>query len=369
MKPLVSILIPAHNAEAWIADTLKSAIAQTWQRKEIIVVDDGSTDRTAIIAKRFAPKEVAVVCTENQGAAAARNRALELSRGDYIQWLDADDLLAPDKIERQIATLREFDSRRILLSSPWAYFSYRTRRARFVPTPLWQDLSPVEWLLRKMSGNMVFMQTATWLTSRELTETAGPWDARLISDDDGEYFCRVLLASEGTRFVPEGRVFYRVTGTNRWSYVGTSDNKKKDALLLSTKMHIQCLRSLEDSERVRKACLLYLQSKCIDVWPERPDLFAELQGLAVELQGQLEVPRLRWKYAWMKPLLGFGVAKRAQEALPQLKTSLARHWDKAMYKLEAREDVVNHNTTLRAVVKKTDIKKNSDAASSPNKLS
>ena len=107
MKPLVSILIPAYNAEEWIADTIQSAIAQTWPRKEIIVVDDGSRDRTAEVARRFASKEVAVVSTENQGAAAARNHALQLSQGDYIQWLDADDLLAPDKIERQLAALRE----------------------------------------------------------------------------------------------------------------------------------------------------------------------------------------------------------------------------------------------------------------------
>ena len=78
-------------------------------------------------------------------------------------------------------------------------FNYRTKRARFVPTSLWQDLSPVEWLLRKMGENL-HMQTATWLTSRELTEAAGPWDTRLLSDDDGEYFCRVLLASRRNPF-------------------------------------------------------------------------------------------------------------------------------------------------------------------------
>ena len=99
MKPLVSILIPAYNAEETIAYTLQSAIAQIWQRKEIIVVDDGSKDRTAEVARRFASKELAVVSKENQGAAATRNHALRLSQGDYIQWLDADDLLAQDKIE------------------------------------------------------------------------------------------------------------------------------------------------------------------------------------------------------------------------------------------------------------------------------
>ncbi len=156
------------------------------------------------------------------------------------------------------AALREGDGRRILLSSPWASFYYRTRSARFVHNSLCQDLSPVEWLLRKMGENL-HMQTATWLTSRELAEAAGPWDTRQLSDDDGEYFCRVLLASEGTRFVPEAKVFYRITPSNRLSHIGMSD-KKKDAMLLSMKLHIQYLRSLEESERVRKACLTYLQT-------------------------------------------------------------------------------------------------------------
>src|SRR5689334_15167297 len=98
MKPLVSILIPAYNAEQWIPEAIRSACAQSWSRKEIIVVDDGSTDRTLEVARRFASPEVNVVSTSNHGAAAARNHALRLSQGDYIQWLDADDILATDKL-------------------------------------------------------------------------------------------------------------------------------------------------------------------------------------------------------------------------------------------------------------------------------
>jgi glycosyltransferase involved in cell wall biosynthesis len=334
MKPLVSILIPAYNAEEWIADTIQSAVTQTWDRKEIIVVDDGSTDRTVEVARRFASKEVAVVSKKNQGAAATRNHALRLSQGDYIQWLDADDLLALDKIERQLSALRESDSRRILLSSAWAFFNYRTKRARFVSTSLWHDLSPVEWLVRKMGQNL-HMQTATWLTSRKLTEAAGPWDTRLLSDDDGEYFCRVLLASEGTRFAPEARVFYRITQSSRLSRIGASD-RKKDAMVVSMKLHIRYLRSLEDSERVQKACLTYMQNWYHNFYPERPDIIAELQSIAAQLQGHLEEPRLRWKYAWMKPMFGWKAAKWAQVALPELKASYLRHCDKAMYRLEAR---------------------------------
>ena len=333
MKPLVSILIPAYNAQEWIGYTLQSALAQTWSRKEIIVVDDGSTDRTAEIARRFSTKGVLVVSTENRGVSAAENLAYDYSQGDYIQYLDADDLLAPDKIERQLLALPESGAGRVLLSSPWAPFYYRTRGVEFVRNALCQDLSPVEWLLRKMGQNL-HMQTATWLVSRDLAAAAGPWDMRLQHDQDGEYFARVLLASQGTRFVPETGVFYRITASSRVSYIGNSD-KKIDSLLCSMKLQIRYLRSLEDSERVRKACLTYLQNWYHHFYPERTDLVAEAQRLAGELQGRLEEPRLRWKYAWMKPVFGWRTAKSAQMALPQLKASCIRQLARLRYRFES----------------------------------
>ncbi len=334
MKPLVSILIPAYNAERLIGYTLESAVNQTWSRKEIIVVDDGSRDRTAEVARGFASKNVKVVSTENSGLSGAVNNAYRLCQGDYIQELDADDILSPDKIERQLIALQGIGNKRLLASSPWASFYFRTSNARFVRNPLWEDLAPVEWLLRKMGGNL-HMQNATWLVSRELAEAAGPWDATLQYDQDGEYFARVVAASAGTRFVPEGRVFYRVSGSNRISYIGSSD-KKKDSLLRSMKLHIQYLRSLEESERVRGACLTYLQNWYHNFYPNRPDIVAELQTLAGQLQGRLVPPVLSWKYAWIKPILGSKTAKQAETVLPQLKSSLISHWDKAMYRLESR---------------------------------
>jgi glycosyltransferase involved in cell wall biosynthesis len=339
MKPLVSILVPAYNAERWIACTLQSAIAQTWPRKEIIVVNDGSVDGTAEVVSRFASKGVALVSTENQGGSAARNHALRLSQGDYIQWLDADDLMALDKIERQLGALRETDSKRTLLSSSWAPFYYRTRNASFIRNSLCQDLSPVEWLLRKMSDN-VHMQPATWLASRELTEAGGEFDTSLSFDDDGEYFCRLILASDGTRFVPGTGVFYRMAPSNRMSFIGNSD-KKKNSLLRSMKLHIQYLHSLEDSERVRKACLAYLQNWLWVFYTDRPDVVEELQGMAGELKGRLQPPPLGWKYAWVKPILGRKAARWAQASLPIFKESCVRHFDNAMYKLENRLGVEN----------------------------
>jgi glycosyltransferase involved in cell wall biosynthesis len=332
MKPLVSILIPAYNSEKWISYTLRSAIAQTWPRKEIIVVNDGSTDRTADLVRGFASQGVTMISTENRGMCAAQNLAYESSSGDYIQWLDSDDVLAVDKIERQLNALRETDSKRVLLSSHYAQFFYRTHAAKFVHNALCEDLSPVEWLLRKLGQNL-FMQNATWLVSRELTAAAGPWDTRLHFDQDGEYFARVLLASERIRFVTGTGIYYRMSPSNRMSYIGKS-NKKKDSLLLAMKLHIQYLRSLEDSDRVRQACLSYLRVWYDNFYPDRPDIVAEVQKLAAELGGSLEPPRLRWKYAWIRPMLGWDTAKLAQRAIPDMKSTFLRHLDHLIFKLE-----------------------------------
>jgi glycosyltransferase involved in cell wall biosynthesis len=331
LKPLVSILIPAFNAQEWIADTVRSAIAQTWEQKEIIVVDDGSTDNTLAIARRFESECVRVVTQQNQGAAATRNNAFSLGHGDYIQWLDADDLLAPDKIALQ---MEESRGKRMLLSSAWGQFMYRYYRTQFVPTALWCDLSPVEWLLRKMGQNL-HMQTATWLVSRELTEAAGPWNTSLLGDDDGEYFSRVLLKSDGVRFIRGAKVYYRTSGASSLSYIGQSD-RKRVAQLRSMDLHIGYLRSLEDSPRVRTACVQYLQNWMVFFYPDRLDLVEQMQQMAMELGGTLEVPRMSWKYSWIEPIFGQVLANQAQIFLPQLKWSFLRTWDKVLFHLERR---------------------------------
>lgn len=333
-KPLISILIPAFNAERWIADTLRSALAQTWEPKEIIVVDDGSTDRTLEIARKFERVGVRVVTQENKGAAAARNTALSLSCGAYIQWLDADDLLAPDKIAKQIESLKGNLERRVLLSSAFGFFRYRYYRAQFRPTPLWEDLSPIDWLVRKLGQN-IYMQTATWLVSRELTEAAGLWNTTLLADDDGEYFCRVLLASKTVRFVPEAKVYYRAPWVGTLSYVGRS-NRKIEAHWRSIQLHIAYLRSLEDSQRVRAACLRYLQTCFGYFYPERPDIVKQVEQAACDLGGRLMPLQLPWKYSFIRRLFGWDMAKQLQLFIPQVKWWLVKSWDQTLFRLRNR---------------------------------
>jgi glycosyltransferase involved in cell wall biosynthesis len=329
MEPLVSILIPAYNAQNWIADTIRSALAQTWPYIEIIVVDDGSTDYTRAVAQRFESRLVRVVSQRNLGAAAARNLALSLSGGEYIQWLDADDLLERQKIARQMAAMEYCRSTRSLLSSEWGRFWYRTSRAQFVQTALWRDREPAEWLRLKLAMNL-HMQTATWLVSRVLTTAAGPWDTRLLGDDDGEYFCRVLRQSDGVRFVPGSRVFYRSVGPSGLSYIARSGTKM-DAQFRSMQMHIGYLLELEDSCDTRAACVSYLQNWLPNFHPERPDLVEQAERLAGQLGGHLALPRLSWKYAWIETLSGSPMyAKRAQIRLRELKWSVVRRWDRAL---------------------------------------
>ena len=336
LKPLVSILIPAYNAEEWIADTLRSALAQTWENKEIIVVDDGSTDQTLAVARRFESDSVRVVSQPNQGAAVARNAALSLSKGDYIQWLDADDLLAPDKIAKQLEALDRSRGKRMLLSSPYGQFMYRWYRAQFVPSSLWKDQSPTDWLLRKMGENL-FMQTATWLVSRELTEAAGLWDVRLCgNDDDGEYFCRILLASDGVQFVPDARVYYRVFGYDSLSYIGESE-KKRDALWLSMQLHIKYLKSFEDSPRTRAACVDYLQRNLFYFYPDRADVVSQAQEMARDLGGELGVPSLAWWYSCVRAFMGWEPTKRLAGGVRRVRKSMRKKTDKTLFWIDDRK--------------------------------
>ena len=220
MAELVSVLIPAYNAEPYVAETVRSAVEQTWARKEIIVVDDGSRDGTYEVLKRLQSRDVKVVAQENAGAPAARNLALSLAQGDYIQWLDADDLLHPEKVRLQMEDADRGLTARTLLTGAWGKFFLRKDRAQFRPDSLWRDMSARDWMVTRFRDN-VWMNPAVWLVSRRLTELAGPWDPRLAKsgDDDGEYITRVAANADHVRFVADAKSYYRIgtVGSLNWN--------------------------------------------------------------------------------------------------------------------------------------------------------
>ena len=103
-QPLVSVVMPAWNAEATIVEALRSVAAQTYRDLEIIIVDDGSTDATAALAKEFCASDprARTVRRSNGGPAAARNLGIAEARGEWIALIDADDVWHPTKIEKQL---------------------------------------------------------------------------------------------------------------------------------------------------------------------------------------------------------------------------------------------------------------------------
>lgn len=107
--PLVSVIIPAHNAEETLAETLESVRAQTYANLEVLVIDDGSVDGTHELASRIAlgDQRIRVLAQPNAGVAAARNHGIREAKGAYLAFLDADDLWSPEKIEAQVARMRE----------------------------------------------------------------------------------------------------------------------------------------------------------------------------------------------------------------------------------------------------------------------
>ena len=325
MSNLVSILIPAYNAAPWIEETLTSAISQTYPNKEIIVVDDGSSDNTLEIARAFSSKAVNVITQPNKGAAAARNTALRAAQGSYVQFLDADDLLDPNKIAAQLYQVEGGHHSLALLTCAWGRFFVYPERAKFVADFLWRDLSPVDWLITKFTNN-AFMIPAAWLVSRRLIEEAGPWNEDRSPDDDGEYMCRLVAASQSVRFVPQAKCYYRIGNA------GSLSAQKSDVAVRaefgSKLLCIQHLLALEDSGRTRRACVRLLQENLQHYYPERGDLVEQSRSLAQSLGGELMPPRERIHFKLVRRVLGWRTAKRLRGALNDTKLRVRKTIDK-----------------------------------------
>ncbi len=122
----------------------------------------------------------------------------------------------------------------------------------------------------------------------------------MLSDDDGEYFCRVLLNSDGTRFVPDARMYYRAFRYDGLAYVGNSDEKR--IALWRSQLHMKYLLSLENDSRSRAACVTYIQRNLINFYPDKADILKEAEQVATDLSMRLTIPSLSWKYSWIRAL-------------------------------------------------------------------
>jgi len=267
--PLVSVCIPAYNAEKYIAEALDSVLNQTYKNIEIIVCNDGSKDNTAIILEGYFAKGVKVIQQENKGQCAAANAAFYASHGEFIKFFDADDILSPNFIELQVQKIN--GKHDVVASSEWGRF-FKDDKNTFIKNPenVWKDMQPIDWLVDSLSNGQNMMQCALFLIPRKLLKKSGLWDERLSLINDFDFFIRVLLSAQKILFTRDAVLYYR-------SGVESSLSKQKsrkayESAYLSTDLGILKLLQTEDSPRTRKIAADQFQIWLYQFYPNFPDL-------------------------------------------------------------------------------------------------
>lgn len=305
---LVSVIMPALNAEAWIAEAIESCLRQTWRNIEIIVVDNGSSDRTAEIAHGFESSRLRVLDCAHPGASAARNTGMAAASGDFIQFLDADDVLDASKIAIQLKRLANAPINTVA-SGAWSRFSGRPGERTLLPEAVWRDLSPDEFLIESWTGGGM-MPVFGWLTPRGIVEAAGSWNEDLSVNDDGEFFTRVLLASGGIVFCPDAKGYYRSAA--RPSISKGRGREAMRSALQAIELSCNQLLKRTASGRAFRACASQFQRFAFDCYPEHIDLVRRAEDRARALGGgALKCPGGPG-FQMVSAMLGWKAARRIQ---------------------------------------------------------
>lgn len=225
-KNLVSIIIPSYNSLNFLNECLDSALNQTYKHIEIILIDDGSTDGTSNHFKKWTERGIKCIKQENLGASSARNHGLDLATGEYIQFLDADDLLHPDKIKRQVESMKI--NKADLSFVGWGNFKQNPKHShKFKFRNI--DFSGIKTgldIFKSFGLEGWYIPTLSWLTKRELIIKAGYWNPSFCPNDDGEFFSRVLFWSENIIPVKDKLAYYRVSSSDSLSKLNTTNKIK-----------------------------------------------------------------------------------------------------------------------------------------------
>lgn len=222
--PLVSVITAVYNGERFIGAALQSLFAQDYEPFEAIVVDDGSTDGTAEIVQSFA--NVCYVRQANSGQAAARNRGLALAAGEYIAFLDADDVLPQHKLRTQISYLLAHPEVGCVLGRQEILFD---------------GVDPPEWMRRDLVyGDLEGIPLLGAAIRRDVLEALGGFDPAYRHAEDRDLFVRLREEGVTTAVIPEVVLYRRFHGSNL-----TGSNQGKHPLLKSLKAKIDRSREWE----------------------------------------------------------------------------------------------------------------------------
>jgi len=221
--PTISVIIPNFNRGALVAETIANMLGQTLPPLEVIVVDDGSTDDSRQVIGSFGGK-VRLLCQDNRGPGAARNAGLLAAQGEFIQFMDSDDLASLNKLEVQANAMRA--SGADICYGPWVKLSFDGQRV--IPEnhvlqskPVPDDKPLLHWFLTNWS--IVFQ---TCLFRRAFLMEAGLYRTDMFLAEDLEYFTRILLRNPKIIFTPDSLTLYRLHTINKLTESGTEDRQK-----------------------------------------------------------------------------------------------------------------------------------------------
>ena len=248
-QPLVSVIIPLYNSEEYIAETIESIINQTYKNVEVIVVDDGSSDNSLSVAKRYESEVVHVYHQTNQGAQVARNFGFSVSKGKYIQYLDSDDYLPPHKIEGQVRVLEKCEEGTIAIGP--VFVDTDGKRRLWQMPEIYHDFDcGFDFLVSLWYYFVPSLCIGSYLTPRSLVEKSGGWDESLLKNQDGDFFSRVLVNVKKVVFVENEGQVWRIRESSTSHKVSAA---KTESVLRSYNKISDLMLSVEDSERVRHA--------------------------------------------------------------------------------------------------------------------
>lgn len=278
----VSVIIPCYNSKEYIEDTLNSVYNQSYDNVEIIIIDDGSSDGSFEYLTSLENPNLIVKKNIEKGACAARNYGFELATGEYIQFLDADDILSPKKIEAQVKLAKTYGKANVY-SCQWFHFKDTIDKAIIKKQIIDKDYNkPYKWLNDSWHGKGMG-QTAVWLAHRDIIEHAGRWNENLSINQDGEFFCRVLLNANSIKFSDIGNVFYRIGNQKSISSNDVLGQNKAASLLLSYKLYIESTKAKEVFTEVKKGLANNLLDFIYRYYNVHKELVEEAQKMFYEL--------------------------------------------------------------------------------------
>jgi glycosyltransferase involved in cell wall biosynthesis len=206
MQKLVSVIIPCFNAEKWLAEAIDSCLQQTYSHIEVIVIDDGSTDNSLEILKGYGDK-IIWERLPHKGANHARNRGFALSKGEYIQYLDADDYLLPEKIENQVRFLEETGAD--VVYGDWRH-QYHLPNGKSYQDKI-EKPGTQEDILESLLANW-WTAVASILYRRTVVEKSGGWDKSFQAAQDRDFFLSVVIHGAKVVYQPGCYAIYRRYG-------------------------------------------------------------------------------------------------------------------------------------------------------------